>query len=60
MWAAVKDIMHVGTVVGSGTEPSDVEFTQLLLLWQLDVVAEVTVVPLVDGERWSGWKLREI
>lgn len=47
MWSNVKDIMHVRTVVGSGTESSDVELAQLLLLWQLNVVAEVAVVPLV-------------
>lgn len=39
--------MHVGTVVGPGTEASYVEFAQLLLLRQLYVMAEVTVVPLV-------------
>ena len=38
--------MHVRAVVGSGTEPSYVELAQLLLLRQLDVVAEVAVVPL--------------
>lgn len=38
--------MHVRTVVGSGTKSSDVELAQLLLLGQLDVMAEVTVVPL--------------
>lgn len=43
----VKDIMHVGTVVGSGTKSSDVELAQLLLLGQLNVMAEVAVVPLV-------------
>lgn len=43
--------MHVGTVVRSGTESSDVELAQLLLLGQLDVVAEVAVVPLqVDDQ----------
>ena len=47
MWSLVKDIMHVRTVVGSGTESSDVELAQLLLLGQLDVMAEVAVVPLV-------------
>lgn len=46
VWSLVKDIMHVRTVVGSGTKSSDVELAQLLLLGQLDVVAEVTVVPL--------------
>lgn len=39
--------MHVRTVVGSGAEPSDVKLAQLFLLGQLDVVAEVAVVPLV-------------
>lgn len=39
--------MHVGTVVGAGAESSDVEFTQLLLLRQFNVMAEVAVVPLV-------------
>lgn len=39
--------MHVRAVVGSGAESSDVELAQLLLLWQLNVVAEVAVVPLV-------------
>jgi len=39
--------MHVRTVVCSGTESGDVELAQLLLLGQLDVVAEVAVVPLV-------------
>lgn len=38
--------MHVGTVVGSGTKSSDVELAQLLLLGQLNVMAEVTVVTL--------------
>lgn len=46
VWSLVKDIMHVRTVVGSGTKSSDVELAQLLLLGQLDVMAEVTVVPL--------------
>ena len=46
MWSLVKDIMHVGTVVGSGTKSSDVELAQLLLLGQLNVMAEVTVVTL--------------
>ena len=39
--------MHVGTVVCSGAEPSDVELAQFLLLQQLNVMAEVAVVPLV-------------
>ena len=39
--------MHVRTVVGPGTEPSDVELAQLLLLGQLNVMAEVAVVPLL-------------
>ena len=43
----VKDIMHVGTVLGPSAEASDVELAKLLLLGQLDVMAEVTVVPLV-------------
>lgn len=45
--------MHVGTVVAAGAETSDVKFTQLLLLGQLDVMAEVAVVPLVvrNGQR---------
>lgn len=47
MWSIVKDIMHVRTVVSSGTKPSDVELAQLLLLGQLNVMAEVAVVPLV-------------
>lgn len=38
--------MHVGTVVGSGTEAGDVELAELLLLGQLDVMAEVAVVAL--------------
>lgn len=46
MCSLVKDIMHVGTVVGSGTKSSDVELAQLLLLGQLNVMAEVTVVTL--------------
>lgn len=46
--------MHVGTVVGPGAVPRDVELTQLLLLGQLDVVAEVTVVPLVVGGGGEG------
>lgn len=44
---AVKDIMHVRAVVSSGTKPSDVEFAQLLLLGQLNVMAEIAVIPLV-------------
>lgn len=43
----VKDIMHVGTILSPGTEASDVELAQLHLLGQLNVMAEVTVVPLV-------------
>lgn len=39
--------MHVRTVIGTGTEPSYVELAQLLFLGQLNVVAEVAVVPLV-------------
>lgn len=39
--------MHVRTVVSSGTKPSDVELAQLLLLGQLNVMAEVAVVPLL-------------
>lgn len=49
-----KDIMHVRAVVGSGAEPGDVELAQLLLLWQLDVVAEVAVIALVEGRRAHG------
>lgn len=51
MWSTAKDIMHVRTVVSSGTESSDVELAQLLLLWQLNVMAEVTVVALLDGKK---------
>lgn len=43
---SAKDIMHVGTVVGTGTKPCDVELAQLLLFGQLDVMAEVAVVTL--------------
>lgn len=45
--------MHVRTVVSSSTESCDVELAQLLLLRQLDVMAEVAVIPLVveDGSR---------
>lgn len=39
--------MHVGAVVGTSAESSDIELAQLLLLGQLNVVAEVAVVPLV-------------
>jgi hypothetical protein len=50
----VKDIMHVGTVLGPSTEASDVELAKLLLLGQLDVMAEVTVVPLVvNGDNYN-------
>ncbi len=47
VWSIVKDIMHVGTVVSSGTKSSDVELAQLLLLGQLNVMAEVAVVTLI-------------
>lgn len=43
--------MHVGTVVGPGAVSSDVELAQLLLFGQLDVMAEVAVVPLVVKKR---------
>lgn len=43
--------MHVGTVVGAGTKPGDVELAQLLLFGQLDVVAEVTVVTLMMNKK---------
>ena len=43
--------MHVRTVVGPGTKSSDVELAQLLLLGQLDVVAEVAVISLEIGKR---------
>lgn len=39
--------MHVGTVIGTSAESSYIELAQLLLLGQLDVMAEVAVVPLV-------------
>lgn len=47
--------MHVRTVVSSGTESSDVELAQLLLLWQLNVMAEVTVVALLYGKKCVLW-----
>lgn len=46
----VKDIMHVWTVVSAGTKPCDVELAQFLLLGQLDVMAEVTVVTLLRNK----------
>lgn len=43
--------MHVGAVLGSGAEPCDVELAQLSLLWQFDVMAEITVVSLEEKHR---------
>lgn len=39
--------MHVRAVVSSGTEASDVELAKLFLFRQIDIMAEVAVVPLV-------------
>lgn len=44
------DIMHVGAVLGARAEARDVELAQLAFLRQLDVVAEIAVIPL--EERW--------
>lgn len=49
--AVAKDIMHVGAVLGSGTEPRDVELAELSLLWQFNVMAKVTVVSLEEKHR---------
>lgn len=43
--------MHVGTMLGTGTKPGDVELAQLLLFGQLDVMAEVTVVTLMMNKK---------
>lgn len=42
--------MHVWTVVSAGTKPGDVELAQFLLLGQLNVMAEVTVVTLLRNK----------
>lgn len=49
-----KDIMHVRTVVGTGTKPGDVELAQLLLFGQFNVMAEVTVVTLMMNKKKNG------
>lgn len=43
-----KDIVHVGAVLSSGAKSSDVELAQFSLLWQFNVVAEITVVSLEE------------
>lgn len=50
---AVKDIVHVGAVLGTGTKACDVELAEFFLLWKLNVVAEVTVIPLEHNHHVS-------
>lgn len=46
--------MHVGAVLGTRAKARDVELAQLSFLGQLDVVAEIAVVPLEERRRSRG------
>lgn len=43
---AAKDIMHVGAVLSTSTEPCYVKLAQLSLLRQFNVMAKIAVVSL--------------
>lgn len=47
---ALKDIMHIGAVLGSGAKSSDVKLAQFSLLWEFDVMAKITVVSLEEKQ----------
>lgn len=38
--------MHVRTIFSPGTEASDIELAKFFLLWQLNVMTEVAMLPL--------------